>query len=180
MMSDQNQTRGEATDQSDGEILKFSRMESLVQNLGLKGVVSLSVGASVILVIVLTFALKPFFPLWYSISVGITIAIASPVSYFACRLVFRSVELKQLAQRWEQESKNAKDDLEQIKRLIPWCPACNKVQTEQGDWRALALQYEHESEKMLKDVLCDPCLEEKYPQEFRIILESRKARSLTE
>jgi len=90
------------------------------------------------------------------------------------------LELKQLAQQWEQESKEAKEDLEQIKRLISWCPACNKVQTEQGDWTALALQYEQESEKVLKDVLCDPCLEEKYPQEFRIILESRKARSLTE
>ena len=88
------------------------------------------------------------------------------------------MELKQLAQQWEQESKEAKEDLEQIKRLISWCPACNKVQTEQGDWTALALQYEQESEKVLKDVLCDPCLEEKYPEAFRMILESRNARAL--
>jgi hypothetical protein len=88
------------------------------------------------------------------------------------------VELKDLALRYEQESKDAKESLEQIKRLIPWCPACNKVQTEQGDWKELALQYEQESEKVLKDVLCDPCLQEKYPEEFRMILESRNARAL--
>ena len=131
--------------------------------------------------IVITFALKLIgLAVFYSVSVGITITIAAPVSYFASRLAFPSLELKELALRYEQESKDAKENLEQIKRLIPWCPACNKVQTEQGDWKALALQYERESEKMLKDVLCDPCLEEKYPQEFRIILESLKARSLTE
>ena len=180
-MSATSQSTGEAADNSNLEMLKFSRMERIIQNFGIKGLVPLSVVASVILAMVITFALKLMgLPVFYSITVGITIAIASPVSYFASRLAFRSLELKELALRYEQESKDAKENLEQIKRLIPWCPACNKVQTEQSDWRALALQYEHESEKMLKDVLCDPCLEEKYPQEFRIILESRKARSLTE
>ena len=180
-MSATSQSTGEAADNSNLEMLKFSRMERIVQKFGIKGLVPLSVVASVILAMVITFALKLIgLTVLYSITVGITIAIASPVSYFASRLAFRSLELKELALRYEQESKDAKENLEQIKRLIPWCPACNKVQTEQGDWRALALQYEHESEKMLRDVLCDPCLEEKYPQEFRIILESRKARSLTE
>jgi ABC-type transport system involved in cytochrome bd biosynthesis fused ATPase/permease subunit len=180
-MSATSQPPGENADNSDLEILKFSRMETLIQNFGVKGIVPLSVVASVILAMVITFALKLIgLAILYSITVGITIAIAAPVSYFATRVAFRSLELKELALRYEQESKDAKESLEQIKRLIPWCPACNKVQTEQGDWRALALQYEHESEKMLKDVLCDPCLEEKYPQEFRIILESRKARLLTE
>ena len=180
-MSATSQARGENADNNDLEILKFSRMETLIQNFGVRGIVPLSVVASVILAIIITFGLNLFgIAVLYSVTVGITIAVASPVSYFASRLAFRSLELKELALRYEQESKDAKENLEQIKRLIPWCPACNKVQTEQGDWRALALQYEHESEKMLKDVLCDPCLEEKYPQEFRIILESRKARSLTE
>ena len=180
-MSATSQSRGENADNNDLEILKFSRMETLIQNIGVMGIVAFSVVASVILAIVITLALNLFgIAVLYSVSVGITIAVASPVSYFASRLGLRSLELKELALRYEQESKDAKENLEQIKRLIPWCPACNKVQTEQGDWKALALQYEHESEKMLKDVLCDPCLEEKYPQEFRIILESRKARSLTE
>ena len=180
-MSATSQSPGENGNKSDLEILKFSRMERIIQNFGVKGIVPLSVVASVILAIVITFALNLIgLPVFYSVSVGITIAIAAPVSYLASRLAFRSLELKELALRYEQESKDAKENLEQIKRLIPWCPACNKVQTEQGDWKALALQYEHESEKMLKDVLCDPCLEEKYPQEFRIILESRKARLLTE
>ena len=180
-MSATSQARGENADNNDLEILKFSRMETLIQNFGVRGIVPLSVVASVILAIIITFGLNLFgIAVLYSVTVGITIAVASPVSYFASRLAFRSLELKELALRYEQESKDAKENLEQIKRLIPWCPACNKVQTEQGDWKALALQYEHESEKMLKDVLCDPCLEEKYPQEFRIILESRKARSLTE
>ena len=180
-MNTMSQSPGENADNNDLEMLKFSRMETLIQNIGVMGIVAFSVVASVILAIVITLALNLFgIAVLYSVSVGITIAVASPVSYFASRLGLRSLELKELALRYEQESKDAKENLEQIKRLIPWCPACNKVQTEQGDWKALALQYEHESEKMLKDVLCDPCLEEKYPQEFRIILESRKARPLTE
>ena len=179
-MNTMSQSPGENADNNDLEMLKFSRMETLIQNFGVRGIVPLSVVASVILAIIITFGLNLFgIAVLYSVTVGITIAIASPVSYFASRLAFRSLELKELALRYEQESRDAKENLEQIKRLIPWCPACNKVQTEQGDWKALALQYERESEKILKDVLCDPCLEEKYPQEFRIILESRKARSLT-
>ena len=178
-MNTMSQSPGENADNNDIEMLKFSRMETLIQNFGVRGIVPLSVVASVILAIIITFGLNLFgIAVLYSVTVGITIAIASPVSYFASRLAFRSLELKELALRCEQESRDAKENLEQIKRLIPWCPACNKVQTEQGDWKALALQYERESEKMPKDVLCDPCLEEKYPQEFRIILESRKARSL--
>ena len=83
-MSATSQSRGEAADNSDLEMLKFSRMESLVQNLGLKGVVPLSVGASVIIDMVITFALKLIgLPVFYSITVGMTIAIAAPVSYFA-------------------------------------------------------------------------------------------------
>ena len=179
-MNTMSQSPGENADNNDLEMLKFSRMETLIQNFGVRGIVPLSVVASVILAIINNFGLNLFgIAVLYSVTVGITIAVASPVSYFASRLAFRSLELKELALRYEQESRDAKENLEQIKRLIPWCPACNKVQTEQGDWKALALQYERESEKMLKDVLCDPCLEEKYPQEFRIILESRKARSLT-
>ena len=63
--------------------------------------------------IVTAFALKLIgLAVFYSVSVGITITIAAPVSYFASRLAFRSLELKELALRYEQESKDAKENLE--------------------------------------------------------------------
>ena len=94
-------------------------MERIIQNFGIKGLVPLSVVASVILAMVITFALKLMgLAVLYSITVGITIAIASPLSYFASRLAFRSLELEELALRYEQESRDAKENLEQIKRLI--------------------------------------------------------------
>ena len=115
-MSATSQSRGENADNNDLEILKFSRVETLIQNFGVMGIVPLSVVASVILAIVITLALNLFgIAVLYSVSVGITIAVASPVSYFASRLAFRSLELKELALRYEQESKDAKENLEQIK-----------------------------------------------------------------
>ena len=118
-MNTMSQSPGENADNNDLEMLKFSRMETLIQNFGVRGIVPLSVVASVILAIIITFGLNLFgIAVLYSVTVGITIAIASPVSYFASRLAFRSLELKELALRYEQESRDAKENLEQIKRLI--------------------------------------------------------------
>ena len=118
-MNTMSQSPGENADNNDLEMLKFSRMETLIQNFGVRGIVPLSVVASVILAIIITFGLNLFgIAVLYSVTVGITIAIASPVSYFASRLAFRSLELEELALRYEQESRDAKENLEQIKRLI--------------------------------------------------------------
>ena len=77
-MSATSQSTGEAADNSNLEMLKFSRMERIVQKFGIKGLVPLSVVASVILAMVITFALKLIgLTVLYSITVGITIAIAS-------------------------------------------------------------------------------------------------------
>ena len=56
-MSATSQSTGEAADNSNLEMLKFSRMERIIQNFGIKGLVPLSVVASVILAMVITFAL---------------------------------------------------------------------------------------------------------------------------
>lgn len=154
--------------------------ETAILRFGVAGIIAFTVLMSFVLSMALMFSIAAFFATpseSYWLTGIISVSVSLPVSYFVIRLLQRAMQAEELAQFYKAASLEAEEHLQLLKRKIPWCPSCNKIQSDDGQWQALASEYEKESESLLKDVLCDPCLQENYPEEFEMILEKRKVRA---
>ena len=154
--------------------------ETAIHRFGVSGLTALTVLISFVLSMTLMFILSNFYAaasIAYWVTGTISVFVSLPVSYIVIRLLQRAMQAEELAQFYKVASLEAEEHLQLLKRKIPWCPSCNKIQADDGQWQALVSEYEKESESLLKDVLCDPCLQENYPEEFEMILEKRKVRA---
>ena len=75
----------------------------------------------------------------------------------------RIIELQCALQSKIEQLRVARGDLEELQGLLPICMHCKKIRDDRSTWHQLEVYIERHSRASFTHSLCEPCLEQHYP-----------------
>ena len=78
-------------------------------------------------------------------------------------IVLGNVNLHQTVNTLEQNLSEAKEEVKQLKGIIPICSHCKKIRDDKGSWNQLEKFISEHSEAQFSHGICDKCLKKNYP-----------------